>query len=427
MRCGAKVIRSDVPWSAFEPLGPGQIDPPRRPSPTVSSRRRAGGIRVIMTADSTPCWASSAPAALLAGCNPSQPSAASSWPPREPADYAAFVAYLAARYGTQLAAIEVWNEPDQANEAYFAGPDKPERYAAVLRAAYPAIKAANPNVPVLAGSLVGPNGGFLRALYAAGIEGFYDGLAVHYYTLTLAAVRSIHEVQLANGDHTPLWLDEFGWSSCWPRQIEQEQGCVTAATQAANITNTLRSLARSPYVAAAVTYKLRDSSSEEFGLLSASGARKPSFAGFAAALPTRSARSARHAEARQEGTPRRRHRLGAGRRLHAHGSFRGGVLRYHAFFTLDRFNRYSIALPAVLGTRGLQVRVYQYWAGPGKKSRPPARRSERTRRCGTARAASARGSSDRAPATSGRCSSCPTPRARPARSDRAGRAPAPSR
>ena len=52
----------------------------------------------------------------------------------------------------RLAAIEGWNEPDQTNEEYLAGPEKPQRYAAILRAAYPAIKRANPNVPVLAGS-----------------------------------------------------------------------------------------------------------------------------------------------------------------------------------------------------------------------------------------------------------------------------------
>ncbi len=74
----------------------------------------------------------------------------------------------------------------------------------MLRAAYPAIKQANPNVPVLAGSLVGSNGVFLRALYAAGIKGYYDGLAVHFYNLTLGSLRAIHEVQLANGDTKPL-------------------------------------------------------------------------------------------------------------------------------------------------------------------------------------------------------------------------------
>jgi hypothetical protein len=47
----------------------------------------------------------------------------------------------------------------------------------------------------------------------------------------------------------------------------------------------------------------------------------------------------------------------------------GSLLRYKALFTLDRFNRYSIALPRVLGTSDLRVRVYQYWAGPGKAAR----------------------------------------------------------
>jgi hypothetical protein len=46
-------------------------------------------------------------------------------------------------------------------------------------------------------------------------------------------------------------------------------------------------------------------------------------------------------------------------------AFQGSVLRYRALFVLDRFNRYSLALPRVLGTSGLRVMVYQYWAGPG--------------------------------------------------------------
>lgn len=29
---------------------------------------------------------------------------------------------------------------------------------------------------------------------------------------------------------------------------------------------------------------------------------------------------------------------------------------------------YSIALPSVLGTRGLRVRIYQYWSGPGSSA-----------------------------------------------------------
>jgi hypothetical protein len=366
---GAKLVRVDVQWSALEPTGPGVVDPGTLAfMDRLVSDAAASGIRVIATADSTPCWASSAPAAVLRRCAPDRSSnKANAWPPGDPATYAAFVGYLAARYGTRLAAIEIWNEPDQANEDYFAGPDKPQRYAAVLRAAYPAIKRANPNVPVLAGSLVGSNGVFLRALYAAGIKGYYDGLAVHFYDLTLGSLRAIHEVQLANGDTKPLWLDEFGWSSCWPRQrIQEEQACVTPRIQAANIANVFRSLARAPYVAAEVLYKLRDSAHEDFGALNTKGARKPAFAALAGVL------------ANPFGSPSRV-TLGLGRRhgaIVASGSgpvgdymqleaFRGGVLRYRALFTLNRFNRYAIPLPAALGTRGLTVRVYQYWAGKG--------------------------------------------------------------
>jgi Cellulase (glycosyl hydrolase family 5) len=366
----ADVVRTEIPWSAMEPSGPNQIDPHALAfTDRLVADAAANGIRVIVFVDSTPCWASSAPASLLRECASGSSSQAKAWPPTNPGDYATFVAYLAQRYATRLAAIEIWNEPDQANEAYFAGPEKPQRYAAILRAAYVAIKQANPNVPVLAGSLVGANGVFLRALYAAGIKGYYDGLAVHFYTLTLGSLRSIHEVQVANGDTKPLWLTEFGWSSCWPQyRIQQEQACVTPRTQALNITNTFRSLARTPYVAAAVLYQLEGSTTENFGALNANGTHKPAFGALSSAFTSPFGRVSPVTL-----SLRRR-----GNRVLASGSgpvgdymeleaFQGSVLRYRALFTLNRFNRYSLALPSVLGTSGLRVWVYQYWAGKAAK------------------------------------------------------------
>jgi polysaccharide biosynthesis protein PslG len=323
---------------------------------------------VIFTADDTPCWVSSAPAALLRTCSPAHASAANSWPPTEPAAYAAYVGFLAQRYGTRLQAIEIWNEPDHSNQQYFAGPDKPQRYAAILRAAYPAIKHANAGVSVLAGSLVGSNGVFLRSLYAAGIKGYYDGLAVHYYNLTLGSLRAIHQVQLTNHDSKPLWLDEFGWSSCYPQhKLQQEQACVTPQTQAANILNIVRSLARVPYIAANVVYDLQGSSTEDFGVLSPAGKPKPAFAALARAFANPLARPAAITLAL--------HRKGnqivasgsgpVGDYMELEASV-GGHLRYRAVFVLDRFNRYSITLPRVLGTHGLRILVYQYWAGSSR-------------------------------------------------------------
>jgi len=364
----AKVVRAEVPWSAFEPQSSQTMSAAALAvADHVIDDAASVGIRVIVTVDSTPCWASSAPQSLLKKCKPTSYGRANTWPPRDPSTYASFVASLAHRYGSKLAAIEVWNEPDQSNEDYFAGPEKPAHYAALLRAAYPAIKQADPELPVLGGSLVGSNGAFLKALYAAGIKGFYDGLSVHFYNLTLASLRSIHEVQLAAGDSTPLWLDEFGWTSCWPRRVEQEQGCVTAQTQASNLSNAFRSFAQAPYLAAAVVYKLRDSGAEQFGVLSTNGAHKRSFKALAQVLKSP------HGPI----SPVTLRLVKAGKRVRATGSgpvgdfmqleaFQGTVLRYRALFTLDRFNRFSIALPAALGTSGLRVRVYQYWAGVGK-------------------------------------------------------------
>jgi hypothetical protein len=359
-------IRVELPWAVLQPRGPGRLDPGAVAyTDRLMSEAAARGIAVIALVDATPCWASAAPASISQACAPGRPSAANGWPPANPADFAALVGALAGRYGNKLTALEVWNEPDQANELYFAGPHKPERYAAILKAGYQAIKRADPSIKVLAGSLVGSNGVFLRLLYAAGIKGNYDGLAIHFYTLTLASIRAFRAVQLANGDTTPLWLDEFGWSSCYPHQkIQEEQACVTRAVQAQNIANIFRELSRTGYIAGETLYKLHDSRDDQFGVLSARGSRKPSYAALKSVLTS------------PLGSPSKvtlRLRRSAGRIL-ASGSgpvgdfmqleaFQGSVLRYRAVFALNRLNRFSIALPRVLGTHGLRIRVYQYWTG----------------------------------------------------------------
>jgi hypothetical protein len=364
----AHAIRVEIPWSTLEPTQ-GQIEPRALAfTDNLVNQASAAGIKVVALVMSTPCWASSAPASLLSKCRPGQSSKAQAWPPIDPNTYGSFVAFLAGRYGSKLAAIEVWNEPDQANEDYFAGPNKAKRYAAVLRAAYPAIKRADPTMPVLGGSLVGSNGAFLRALYAAGIKGYYDGLSVHFYNLVLASLRYLHEVQLANHDSKPLWLNEFGWSSCWPRQrTQQEQGCVTKQAQAANFKNVFSSLARTPWVAAEMVYELQGSRSEDFGALTETGAHKPSFGALRSVFISPLGKP----------SPVTVHLGRRGNRVVASGSgpvgdymqlevSSGGRAVYRTQFTLDRFNRYSLVLPRALVTQHLRVGVFQYWMGTAK-------------------------------------------------------------
>jgi hypothetical protein len=114
-----------------------------------------------------------------------------------------------------------------------------------------------------------------------------------------------------------------------------------------------------------LTYDLRDLPSEEFGVLSSAGKPKPSFYALSSVLaspfgkpsPVTLKLRARHGRVIASGSGP----VGDYMKLEA---FKGGRLRYRIIFTLNRFNRYSIALPKVLGAH-LKVRVYQYWLGSG--------------------------------------------------------------
>ena len=85
----AKLVRAAIPWSTFEPRGPGQLDPRELAFlDRLMGDASGAGIKVIATVYGTPCWASSAPAALLRRCVPGGWSKANAWPPRNPSDYA---------------------------------------------------------------------------------------------------------------------------------------------------------------------------------------------------------------------------------------------------------------------------------------------------------------------------------------------------
>src|SRR5918998_1285286 len=75
--------------------------------------------------------------------------------------------------------------PDPDSHEFGAGAPDPAGYAAVVRAAYPAIKAVQPNDAVVLGGLVGNHFAFLEQLYANGAGGAFDAVAVHTDTACL--------------------------------------------------------------------------------------------------------------------------------------------------------------------------------------------------------------------------------------------------
>lgn len=148
----------------------------------------------------------------------------------DPTAYAAFAAEVAQRYGNEIAAYEIWNEP---NGVIFYAPVSAETYTTVLQAAYTAIKAVDPDATVLAGALgatttiagvsVSPQE-FLEQMYASGAQGYFDAVSYHpyHYTLPFSAglgltnspweqVHALNAIMAANGDgDLKIWATEYG-------------------------------------------------------------------------------------------------------------------------------------------------------------------------------------------------------------------------
>jgi hypothetical protein len=110
-------------------------------------------------------------------------------------DFAQFVAAFARRYAGAVDHIIIWNEPNLAFEWGYR-PVNPGDYARLLQAVYAPVKAANPNVTILAGALAptlepegSPNGLmdilYLQGIYEAGAADYFDALAIHTYGFAL--------------------------------------------------------------------------------------------------------------------------------------------------------------------------------------------------------------------------------------------------
>jgi hypothetical protein len=297
---GVNVARADVGWSSLESNGPGhweqwyvdKLD-------AFVEAANARGIKVIATLTETPCWASRAPARLKQGC-------AGAWwdrgvqdyAPKDPLAYGRAARFLTARYGTRLAALEIWNEPNLSYEFLGTGQRKPAIYAGLVRATYKLAKAGDRRVPVLAGALAGSDVAFLEKLQVAGIKGSYDGISLHPYSdgrppdstsapthLEFGAgIRSIRASQRKARDVKPLWLTEFGFTAC------NYDACASLKEQADLISRSVLALRDFPYVRGATVYQLRDTTTDpsswenNFGMVREDFTRRPAFEAFRSAV-----------------------------------------------------------------------------------------------------------------------------------------------
>ena len=216
---GVRNARIMFPWAGIQPAPDawdwGQAD-------TIVNAANARGINVVALLNSTPGWATGGGPAITA-------------PPATPESYAAYAAGFASHFAGRIAAYEVWNEQNAAQ--FWAGPQGPQpgRYTEMLKAAYPAIKGADPGATVVAGGLAPTINffsitmnpvTFLEQMYAAGAAGSFDALAFHPYLFTpddkarfstsgsnspRGLYDALRQKMSANGDGgKQIWATEFG-------------------------------------------------------------------------------------------------------------------------------------------------------------------------------------------------------------------------
>jgi Bacterial Ig domain len=226
-----------------------------------------------------------------------------------PAEYAAVVADIATELRGKGVDYEVWNEEDE-NGFWLNGP-QPAAYTALLKAAYPAIKNADPAANVLVGGLVGNDYDFLEKLYANGAKGSFDAVGVHTDTACLTTdpreyyrepsgrigrysftgYREVRATMLAHGDDKPVYMTELGWSTITTicqnggRAGTKPSG-VSQAQQADFLGKAYGCVAGDPYVHYANWFSLSDVDTgsaldaHNFGLMTDAFARKPAFSAF---------------------------------------------------------------------------------------------------------------------------------------------------
>jgi hypothetical protein len=205
---GVQVIRMDVGWSSGQPtnIAPDASQWYHQRISTVIDAVRARGMQIFLTVHQSPAWA-----------RPNTGSEVKQYP-TDPNAIKPWLTFLAATYEPNL------SDFTQIGDAAV----RATRYVAVLKAAYTAIKAGRPSLPVIHAGPSQTDSDFIAATYAAGSKGSFDIMGVHPYqgnqTKPPEATDITGKARMTNmpaiialmakyGDAAkPIWWTEFGFS-----------------------------------------------------------------------------------------------------------------------------------------------------------------------------------------------------------------------
>jgi polysaccharide biosynthesis protein PslG len=282
---GVRWLRTDLNWSVVQESGPDSFDWGTMDRIVELSRRY--GIHVLPVVGSSPRWAWQGP-------GPSGPA--------DVEDFARFMTEAVRRYAPMgIRHWQIWNEPNMGG-SWPPEPD-PVAYARLLKAAYPAIKAADPEAVVIFGGLAsvpetGPEGEveymsaveFLRTVYAEGAGNRFDVLGFHPYSypempgdtapwngwrIMEGPIRDVLEKHKDSGKQ--VWITEYG------APTTRADGGVSEAAQARMMEDAAALMERSSWIGPLFWYSYQDLGTDPadrehwFGLRDYSGAAKPSY------------------------------------------------------------------------------------------------------------------------------------------------------
>ncbi len=282
-------VRIDVSWPNIQPSGPTSFDWSQLDQ-TVAAIR-AHGLSIDFIIDGCAPWA----------------SASGNWwaQPSDPTQFATFAGEVAARYGSSDGStFEIWNEPNL--DIFWYPAANAQAYTTLLIDASAAIKAADPGATVISGGLSnggtpsGASGGidpitFLNAMYAGGAKSSFDAVGFHPYGWPLlpnqfapwngwsmmnATTSSIRSVMIANGDGAKkVDITEVGWPSNEPSST----GIAGPNAQADEFQQALSFAMANSWIGSIYLFTYQDNgvsttnTENNFGLITASGARKPAY------------------------------------------------------------------------------------------------------------------------------------------------------
>ena len=233
---GFKWYKQQVEWFRYNPA-PGVYD--FGALDRIADSARAAGVNVLFSVVKAPQWAR-------------PPGDTDQGPPADPATYAEFMRALATHFKGRVQGYEIWNEQNLYYEwGGLGGKLNAGKYVQLLKAAYQAVKAADPSATVISGGLTptGYNDGniaiddrlYLEQMYQAGVKSYCDAIGAHpsgynnppdatwqtyadpsasfnarghpswFFRGTLEGYRNI---MVKYGDSSKrIWVTEFGWAS----------------------------------------------------------------------------------------------------------------------------------------------------------------------------------------------------------------------